>query len=211
MITLPFRLMLITKEPPSDWASYLDFIERCCLAGIDAVQLRSKKMPQKALLDFALALKKKLTLLNIPLIVNDYIWLYKAIDADGLHLGQEDGCIKKARRIIGEKALLGLSVNTLKNVHDANTLPINYVGVGPIFSTKNKANCMSSWGIKQLKQANKESTHPCLAIGGINSSNVESIIHSGVSGIACIGAFHDTQNLTETLAFFQHALGENHE
>jgi len=211
MTPLPFKLMLVTQEPPASWEDYLDFILSCCSAGVDAVQLRAKAMPKAKLIEFALALKEGLRKHKVSFIINDHLWLAQRIQPDGLHLGQKDTCIKNARDMLGNDMLLGLSVNSLHDVTLANALPVDYLGIGPIFPTRNKPEAKHPVGLNQLKEAVKLAKHPCIAIGGINTSNVSSVIQCAPKSIACIDAFHESESPTKTIAYFKQQLRSRYE
>ena len=195
-----YKLVLITQKLERDLDEYLNFIKLCVHNGVTSVQLREKNLDYTAAFSFALCLKKLLSPLKIPLIINDNLKLALDIDADGLHLGQSDGDVIKARKELGENKILGLTVNSIKQLLEANTLPINYIGVGAIFPTKNKLNIQKIWGYSGLKKAVKKSTHKVVAIGGINLNNINEILDSGTHGIAAIGAFHDSSNPVQTTA-----------
>lgn len=198
------KLMLVTHKGNTPLKKYLEFIEICAHHGVDAVQLREKTMNQTELLSFGKALKKILLPLNVSLIVNDNIKLALALDADGVHLGQKDESTKRARKILGNDKLIGLSVDTVANVEKANTLPVNYLGVGAIFSTQNKPDVITHWGIDGLTQVAALSRYPLIAIGGINESNAPDVANTPVHGMAAIGAFHDSDNPAKTTEFLHH-------
>jgi thiamine-phosphate pyrophosphorylase len=178
---------------------YLSFVLQCVKSGITAVQLREKVLKTDELLEFATQLKDVLSPFNIPLIINDNLDLCLEVDADGVHLGQGDGDIKRARDVLGPHKIIGQTVNNMKEVEIANSLPINYIGVGAIFPTKNKPNIQTVWGIPGLKGVCSISKHPVIAIGGINEENAYSIIKSGATGIAAISVFHDSEDLDSTI------------
>ncbi|MBS0350724.1 MAG: thiamine phosphate synthase [Proteobacteria bacterium] len=185
------RLTLITNKGELPTQAYLKFVELCVNAGVTCVQLREKLLSRKKLLYFGQSLKNLLDLNNIPLIINDHIDLCVQLNAAGVHLGQSDGDPIKARSILGSSKLIGLSVNTLQQVQSSNFLPLDYIGIGAIFPTKNKFDIETIWGVAGLKKALKIAAHPIIAIGGINENNIFSVINCGVQGVAAIGAFHD--------------------
>ncbi|MGE3921208.1 MAG: thiamine phosphate synthase, partial [Gammaproteobacteria bacterium] len=156
-------------------------------------------LTKNKLLSFASALKKLLDTFQIPLIINDNLELCLTLNADGLHLGQNDGDITIARNLLGPDKIIGLTINTIEQVEHANQLPIDYIGIGSIFPTQHKADVQNIWGITELSKAVGLSCHPTIAIGGINISNANEVMRAGVFGIAAIGAFHQTKNLTETI------------
>ncbi len=143
-------------------------------------------------------LKRILSPLRIPLIVNDHLELAIALDADGLHLGQTDGDPALARRRLGPNKLMGVSIDSEENLMHANTLLIDYVGIGALFATASKPNVTTLWGLDGLQQLAPKAKHPIIGIGGINEDNAAQVLSSGAHGIAVIGALHDAQNPRDT-------------
>ena len=184
------KLMLVTQRGHQSVSSYLDFISTCCAAGITAVQLREKNSDFSQLKRFALSLKDVLKPYNIPLFVNDHLELALAVDADGLHLGQADGDPEMARKILGPDKLLGLSVESLADVEQANELPVDYIGVGAVFETSTKPDVKTVWGLTGLAKACNLSSHPVIAIGGITIKNAASVLAAGAQGLAAASALH---------------------
>ncbi|MGL4859387.1 MAG: thiamine phosphate synthase [Enterobacteriaceae bacterium] len=196
------RLILVTnKSPSTPTARYLDFIGECVSAGLPSVQLRQKEMSADELYEFAKALQQFLRPCEIPLIINDHVALCQQLDAQGVHLGQSDGNILKAREILGSSKIIGLSVNSNAELQQANRLPIDYIGVGAIFPTANKPDIQTLWGIDGLQQIIRQSHHPVVAIGGITTANADSVIATGCAGIAAIGLFHDASDLQATTRY----------
>lgn len=200
------RLMLVTQRGNRGVAPYLNFLECCIKNGVDCIQLREKNSSHADLLDFGRAIKKLIKPYDVTFIVNDNIKLCLALDADGVHLGQKDESAKRARKILGTDKLIGLSVENLAHIEKANTLPINYIGVGTIFPTQNKNNVATIWGLEGLQAAKTASQHPIVAIGGIDESNAEAIASTGIRGIAAIGAFHDSHEPEHTSQFLHRLL-----
>lgn len=189
-----YKLTLVTNKNNSTEDDYFNFIKICAASGITAVQLREKNYSYQALLAFGRKLKHILDDFHIPLIINDDVNLAVELDAHGVHLGQNDGSVIAARNILGPDKIIGLSVDSIENLHIANQLPINYVGIGAIFPSNSKMDIAKIWGIPTLKQATLLSKHPTVAIGGINERNAGDVIATGCNGIAAIEAFHVTNN-----------------
>ena len=187
-----YKVMLVTQKGTRDTQAYLKFVEECIHGGITSVQLREKHASDEEIISFGKQLKNMLGAYNIPLIINDSIKLALTIQADGVHLGQSDGSIQEAREILGDDALIGCSMEEISHIEKANLLPINYVGIGPIFPSNNKKDAKHIWGCTQLQQAVSKSQHPTVAIGGITLENIPLVKETGVQGIAAIGLFHDS-------------------
>ena len=143
-----YKLILITQKLNKDFCEYASFLKICIQNGVTCVQLREKSLDNKSLLCLALKIKKFLYPFKIPFIINDNIELALHINADGLHLGQEDGSVFYARKLLGPNKILGLTVNSFEQIEKANDFPIDYIGVGAIFYTKNKPNIQKIWGCK---------------------------------------------------------------
>ena len=189
-----WQLTLVTNKANIPIDTYLKFIEICVEAGITCVQLREKSLNSEELFHFSSSLKYLLDFYNIPLIVNDDIELCKKLGACGVHLGQSDTEITEARSVLGANKIIGLSVNTIEQVQNAQIQSVDYIGVGAIFPTNNKPNVETIWGLSGLNQASLISSLPIVAIGGIDEDNAPIVMNAGANGIAAIGAFHNTKN-----------------
>jgi len=184
------KLTLVTHRQAMPLADYLDFIRACALSGLTSVQLREKQADDNSLLQLGREILAIIRPLGIALIVNDNLELALALDADGLHLGQSDGDPLRARALLGPDKYLGQSIDNPANLHLANQLPLDYVGIGAIFKTRSKNNVSTVWGTDGLKSMTTLSRHPVIAIGGIDISNARDIMLAGAQGIAAIEAFH---------------------
>lgn len=208
-----YKLMLVTNMQNKPMCDYLKFIATCVQAGVTSVQLREKQLTPEALFSFGLKLKEILDPLNIPLIINDHVDLALKLNASGVHLGQTDDDPLLARALLGPDKIIGVSTDTEEDLLKANTLPLDYVGVGAIFNTQNKKNVRTIWGTQRLQQAAPLCQHPIIAIGGINLTNLPAVLNSGASGIAVIGALHDVDNpaaMTQNLRDIIEKKGEPH-
>lgn len=190
--------MLVTHQLSIPLEEYLDFISVCLKSGVTCVQLRGKNAKIADLMELGKRLKTLCQSFNVPLIINDNLDLCLILDANGLHLGQDDGDVYMARQKLGPQKILGLSVNALNHITIANTLPLDYIGVGAIFPTQTK-DVQTIWGLAGLNQAVNVSRHPVIAIGGIDESNAQGVMEAGAYGIAAIGAFHNTTTPEKTI------------
>ena len=211
MKTSFLKLMLITHRGNTPLDEYLSFVTACAASGITSVQLREKHLSPIDLLEFGKRLQETLRPFSIPLIINDHPDLALALDAEGVHLGQTDGDVRAARQLLGQDKRIGLTIGSLDQLHAANALPVDYVGLSAIFPTQNKANVPTPWGCEGLKHLAALSTHPIIAVGGITTANAHDVMRAGVEGIAAIGAFHDADDPARTTQALRAIIdGESH-
>ena len=163
-------------------------VEQAVKGGITMVQLREKECSTREFYQIGLQLKALLSPFDIPLIINDRLDIALAINADGLHIGQSDMPWYEARRLLGAKKILGISVETMGQVVTANEMDVDYIGISPVFATPTKVDTFLPFGLEGMKEACMLSKHSCVAIGGINLSNVKQVMKSGASGIAVVSA-----------------------
>lgn len=192
------KLCLVTNINDRAIDEYLSFIGQAVRGGVTMVQLREKSNNYDQIKTRALALKDFLLPLKIPLIINDFVDMAIEIDADGVHVGNEDMDASLLRERLGPNKIIGVSVETLKDVERANKLPVSYIAASAVFPSETKLNCKTFWGIDGLKKVVEKSIHPVIAIGGINADNVQDIYQSGAKGIAVISAIHNAHNPYET-------------
>lgn len=165
-----------------------DIVLKAVQAGVAYVQLREKDLSTRAFMEEAIAVKKILLPFPVQLIINDRIDVALACGADGVHLGQQDMPYATARKLMGDKAIIGLSVETWEDVEAVEKLDVNYIGVSPVFATPTKTDTKEPWGLTGLKKIKAFSRHPLVAIGGINASNVQAVAEAGADCLAVVSA-----------------------
>lgn len=156
--------------------------------GVTAVQLRRKGGSTRAFVDDALALVALLRPLGIPLIINDRVDVALAVNAEGVHLGQDDMDVDNARRIVGPTCLIGLSVTNLAEANCAQATSADYIGVGPVFATATKPDAAPALGVDATAMIRRMSRIPTVAIGGIDQRNAAEVRATGVCGLAVVSA-----------------------
>jgi len=179
------------KEP-------VEVLNEAISGGITLFQFREKgENARTGSEKYALA-KELLTLCRnhqIPFIVNDDIELAVAIDADGVHIGQEDESVKMVREKIGRDKILGVSVHTPEEVMAAIQAGADYFGIGPVFPTKTKADARQSRGTTLIEQLRKDGCEmPIVGIGGITIQNARSVIDAGADGVSVITAISQAES-----------------
>jgi len=188
MIGVDFSLYLVTGRDQCHKKDLLDVILEAVRGGVTVVQLREKELNTRELVDMARRIKQLLVPFEVPLIINDRADVAVAADADGVHVGQDDMHVLDVRKVVGKNMIVGLTVNSLEQVKEAENLPVDYLGVGPIFPTftkKTNKPCLYPEGLKDIRQI---STKRLVAIGGINLDNVKDVVKTGVDGIAVVSA-----------------------
>lgn len=160
-----------------------DIVEEAVMGGVTMVQLREKNCTTREFYDIAVRLKKLLEKHNIPFIISDRIDIAIAVDADGVHIDQNEIPYPVARKLFGKDKIIGLTVENLQQVEEANLFDVDYIAVAPVFYTNSIIDAKSAFGIKGLTKAVSMSKHPVLAAGGINKYNLGDIVKTGVAGV----------------------------
>ncbi len=160
-------------------------------AGVTLIQLRDPAATDDELVTVGRAMAAVLAPTGVPLIVNDRVHLVEAMGAQGAHVGQGDLGVAAARAQLGGDAYLGLSVQSLEHVEEAarhGTGVVDYLGVGPVWSTMSKTDAAPPMGLENLAAVVAASPCPCVAIGGITQNRVRPLRSRGVAGVAVISA-----------------------
>ncbi len=162
-------------------------VQRLIEGGATLIQLREKYASPKEFYNQAKAALEIARKNNVKIIINDRVDIALALKADGVHLGQDDLPPEHARKILGEKAIIGFSTHNLQQVADAVTLPIDYLAIGPVFITKTKENPDEVVGIEGIKKTrNLIGEFPLVAIGGITFENFRNVLQAGANSAAII-------------------------
>jgi thiamine-phosphate pyrophosphorylase len=164
---------------------HVDQVRLLSLGGATLVQLREKQMPALRFYEQARAA----VALGVPLIINDRVDIALAVGAHGVHLGQDDMPPAAARRLLGDKAVIGYSTHSIEQAKKALTLPIDYIAIGPIFATSSKTNPSPTLGLAGLRAVRDAVGNAQLvAIGGISHSKAREVIEAGADSVAVISA-----------------------
>ena len=165
----------------------LDLAHAFLDGGATVVQLRAKQLDSSAFLELADAAVRLAHSYQANIIVNDRVDIALMSGAAGVHVGQDDLPAAAARRLLGEKALIGLSTHTLDQIDGAVSEPVNYVAVGPVFGTRSKETGYDAVGLDLVgSAARKAHDKPIVGIGGITLENSQSVISAGATAVAII-------------------------
>ena len=187
---IPFdlSLYLVTDRPLSGGRDMAWIVREAAAGGVTMVQLREKECSTAEFIQLARELKAALAPLGIPLIINDRVDVALAVDADGVHIGQNDMPYATARKLLGSDKIIGLSVETMDEVIAANALDVDYIGISPVYATPTKTDTLTPFGLDGVDEVMRCSRHRCVAIGGMNRDTVGEVIAHGVEGVAVVSA-----------------------
>ncbi|MGI9509819.1 MAG: thiamine phosphate synthase [Geminicoccaceae bacterium] len=187
--TLPFdpKLYLVTDPDLAHERSLLDVVDEAASGGVGLVQLRDKEAEARDLLALAIALKARLAPLNIPLIVNDRVDVAAAAGV-GCHIGQSDLPPEAARMILGQNAIIGLSLDQVEQAPAVDPACLDYVAYGPFAPTGTKMGAGKSVGVAGIERVRALTRLPLVAIGGIDVTNAADAIRAGADGVAVVSA-----------------------
>jgi thiamine-phosphate pyrophosphorylase len=174
--------------------------------GASVVQLRDKGASDADLIALGRALKTALAGSGVSLIVNDRIAVAAAIGADGVHLGQADQGIEAARAAMGPGAIVGLSIQSVAHAEQADALPIDYVGIGPVFATATKPDHAAPLGLGGLARVRAATALPAVAIGGLGVEHVPAVLDAGCDGLAIVSAICAASDPTAASRAFRQAV-----
>ena len=156
--------------------------------GATVVQLRAPDWKKRAFFDCAVELKKALKPYGVPLIINDHVDVAIAVDADGVHVGQKDLPASVVRAMIGKDKILGLSVSNVQEAIDCDTSIVDYIGIGPIYTTSTKPDAAPPMGLGGFATAAAHCSLPNVAIGSVKAKDIEPLAKAGCNGIAVVSA-----------------------
>ncbi|RNJ26030.1 thiamine phosphate synthase [Halosegnis longus] len=174
----------------------VETVEAAIAGGVDVVQLREKATSVRERYDLGRRLREVTRAADVPLIVNDRVDLAAAIDADGVHLGDDDLPVGVAREQLGGDAIIGRSVSTVEAAEEAAAAGADYLGVGAVFATGSKETDPeeSEIGLDAVRAIDAAVDIPFVGIGGIDVTNARDVIAAGADGVAVISAITDTDD-----------------
>lgn len=179
------KIYLVTDEKSCKGKDFYSCIEEAIESGVKIVQLREKNLSSKDFYEKALKVKEICKNYEVLFIINDRLDIAQAVEADGVHLGQSDMPIEKAREILKDKFLIGATARNIEEAKKAELLGADYIGSGAIFGTSTKDNA-KKLEIEDLKKIVNSVKIPVFAIGGININNVSMLKNIGLQGVCSV-------------------------
>ena len=196
-----FRLYLVTNRYQDSVESFLEKIETACRSGVTIVQLREKNLTTNQYYQLAKQVKEITDAYQVPLIIDDRLDICLAVDAAGLHIGDDELPVSVARKVLGPEKILGVTAKTVKRALEAETSGADYLGTGAIFPTTTKENAPITL-ISTLKTICQTVAIPVVAIGGLTSENIDQLVATGIAGVAVVRDLMQAEDIeAKTQAF----------
>lgn len=195
------RLYLVTNRYQDSVESFLEKVETACRSGVTIVQLREKNLTTNQYYQLAKQVKEITDAYQVPLIIDDRLDVCLAVDAAGLHIGDDELPVSVARQVLGPDKILGVTAKTVKRAIEAEEGGANYLGTGAIFPTTTKENAPITL-ISTLKTICQRVAIPVVAIGGLTSENIDQLIGTGIAGVAVVRDLMQAEDIeAKTQAF----------
>jgi thiamine-phosphate pyrophosphorylase len=190
----------ITYDNFSRNGNYFD-VEQALKAGCYIVQYREKNKTLNEMICEAKKIKN-LCSNNVVFLINDFVDLAIAVNADGVHIGQDDASVSDARKILGDDRIIGLTVHDEKEAVEAEKLGVDYISLAPIFATNTKGDSGFPCGLEMLKNVCDCVNIPIVAVGGITKDNVADVIRAGADGVVAVSSVLNSVNVYDSIMSF---------
>ena len=195
------KLYLVTNRYQDSLENFLEKVETACRSGVTIIQLREKNLTTNQYYQLAKQVKEITDAYQVPLIIDDRLDICLAVDAAGLHIGDDELPVSVARKVLGSEKILGVTAKTVKRALEAETSGADYLGTGAIFPTTTKENAPITL-ISTLKTICQTVTIPVVAIGGLTSENIDQLIGTGIAGVAVVRDLMQAEDIeAKTQAF----------
>lgn len=195
------KLYLVTNRYQDSLENFLEKVETACRSGVTIVQLREKNLTTNQYYHLAKQVKEITDAYQVPLIIDDRLDVCLAVDAAGLHIGDDELPVSVARQVLGPEKILGVTAKTVKRALEAETSGADYLGTGAIFPTRTKENAPITL-ISTLKTICQTVAIPVVAIGGLTSENIDQLIGTGIAGVAVVRDLMQAEDIeAKTQAF----------
>lgn len=193
---LNFGLYVVLGREFSGGRDFYEVAEKAIAGGAGAIQLRDKEMPKREFLQWAYRLRDLTREHQVTFIINDHIDIAQAVDADGVHLGQDDFPIREARRVLGPHVIVGASTHNVEEARDAVEDGATYINIGPVFPTQTKKGVVNPVGPDLITQVTSVVKHPFTVMGGIKIHNVDEVLKRGAQRVAVVTAVVGEEDIT---------------
>ena len=185
MLKETLRLYLVTNRYQDPLETFLKNVEQACQSGVTMIQLREKQLTTNQYYELAKMVKQITDTYQVPLIIDDRLDVCLAVDAAGLHIGDDELPVSVARQVLGTEKILGVTAKTVKRALEAEKSGADYLGTGAIFPTTTKENAPITL-ISTLKDICQAVGIPVVAIGGLTCENIHQLSGTDIAGIAVV-------------------------
>jgi thiamine-phosphate pyrophosphorylase len=203
---MDYTLYVVTDANLSRGRSHREVVEAAILGGVTVVQYREKNASTRQMIDEALELRDLCRRYGVPFIVDDRVDVALAVEADGVHVGQDDMPASLARRLIGHDKILGVSAEDTEQALAAQADGADYIGASPIFATPTKPDAPPPMGVAGLLQIARACPLPIVAIGGLNATNAGSMIRAGAAGVAVVSTIVGADDVQTAARELRHVI-----
>lgn len=197
-----YRLYFVTDSRLHRGYSVLEQIEMALAGGVKIIQIREKGLHKEEYARIASEALKKTREHGAFLVINDMVDVARAVDAEGVHVGQNDMPVAEVRNIVGNEKIVGVSVKTISEAVRAEKDGADYIAVNGVFLTATKEDLGYYPGLKGVHDIRKHTTLPVVGIGGINLQNCLSVIDAGADGVAVVTAITMSEDIPATCRLF---------
>ena len=195
------KLYLVTNRYQDSLENFLEKVETACRSGVTIIQLREKNLTTNQYYQLAKQVKEITDAYQVPLIIDDRLDVCLAVDAEGLHIGDDELPVSVARKVLGPEKILGVTAKTVKRALEAEEGGADYLGTGAIFPTTTKENAPITL-ISTLKTICQTVAIPVVAIGGLTSENIDQLSGTGIAGVAVVRDLMQAEDIeAKTQAF----------
>lgn len=201
-------LYVITDEELCPGRTHVEIARAALAGGARIIQIRDKNASDRDFYEAAMAIRMLTTEAGALLFVNDRVHIAAAVKADGVNVGQTDIPVSAARDILGPKAIIGLSCDSIEQAMGAEAQGADYVGFGPVFPTATKDDAGPISGIETLRQACEKARLPVVAIGGIGATNIAEVAAAGAASAAVVSAVVCADDMTQATMDLIRRFGE---
>ena len=195
------RLYLVSNRYQDSVERFLEKIETACRSGVTIVQLREKNLTTNQYYQLAKQVKEITDTYQVPLIIDDRLDVCLAVDAAGLHIGDDELPVSVARQVLGPEKILGVTAKTVKRALEAEEGGADYLGTGAIFPTTTKENAPITL-ISTLKTICQKVAIPVVAIGGLTSENIDQLAETDIAGVAVVRDLMQAEDIEEKTQAF---------
>lgn len=199
--TLPTGIYGITAEKFSRGRSNIDVAKAMIEGGIKVIQYREKRhlKDYRDILQECQQMRKITQEHGVCFIVNDFVDIAMLVDADGVHVGQEDLPVSAVRNLLGPDKIIGLSTHSPEQARQAELDGADYIGVGPIFTTQTKEDVCDAVGLKYLEHVVRHTSLPFVAIGGIKENNIKDVLDRGARTVCLVTEIVGSEDIVQTV------------